>query len=204
MANDSYSKARTALLVIDPFNDFLTDGGKVWPHVKEVCETLGVVSNLEALLAHCRSEGILVVYVPHKHYVPGELDNWAHLTKPQAAIRDHHIFEKGSWGADFKDGLAPAEGDLVASPHWTFSGFAGTDLDTLLRQSGRDHVVICGMRANACVESTARYAVELGYHVTAITDAVGAIGWPAWKATCEVNMPELLHRTMTTKEFIGE
>ena len=117
---------------------------------------------------------------------------------------ERRIFEKGSWGAAWRDGLEPGSDDLVASPHWTFSGFAGTDLDALLRQHERDHVIIVGMRANACVESTARYAVELGYHVTVVTDAVGALGWQAWKATCEVNMPELVHSTLTTAELVGD
>ncbi|GIT23125.1 MAG: hypothetical protein CM1200mP40_28070 [Gammaproteobacteria bacterium] len=64
-------------------------------------------------------------------------------------------------------------GDIEARQHWQSSGFANTDLDFLLKQNGLDHVVLAGMRANTCIESTARYAVELGYHTTMLTDAVG-------------------------------
>ena len=201
--NSDYDPARTALLVVDPFNDFLSEGGKVWPYAREVAEAIDLNENLDRVLAHCRTVGILVVYVPHRHYVAKDFDLWHHLTRPQKAIVEQAIFEKGTWGAGWRDGLEPITGDLVASPHWTFSGFADTDLDKLLRQHKRDHVLIVGMRANACVESTARYAIELGYHVSLVTDAVGALGWEAWKATCEVNLPELVHRTLPTSELLA-
>ena len=42
---------RTALLVIDPFNDFLAEGGKVWPFAREVAEAIGLNRNLERVLA---------------------------------------------------------------------------------------------------------------------------------------------------------
>ena len=193
---------RTALLVIDPFNDFLSEGGKVWPYAREVAEAIGLNRNLEQVIDACRRTGILVVYVPHRHYEDGDFSGWRFVTSPQRAIAERRIFEKDSWGAAYRDGLEPTEGDPVATPHWTFSGFAGTDLDVLLRQHGRERLLIVGMRANACVESTARFAVELGYHVTVVTDAVGALGWEAWRATCEVNMPELVHRTLTTAELV--
>jgi hypothetical protein len=31
MTDNSYVKARTAFLFVDPYNDFLSDGGKLWP-----------------------------------------------------------------------------------------------------------------------------------------------------------------------------
>ncbi len=31
MADNNYTKERTALLFVDPYNDFLSDGGKLWP-----------------------------------------------------------------------------------------------------------------------------------------------------------------------------
>lgn len=41
------------------------------------------------------------------------------------------------------------------------SSFANTDLDYHLRQRDITHVVVAGMVANTCLESTARYAVEM-------------------------------------------
>ena len=34
MTAHTYDKATTALLFVDPYNDFLSEGGKLWPRVK--------------------------------------------------------------------------------------------------------------------------------------------------------------------------
>ena len=38
MAKVAYDKAITALLVVDPYNDFISEGGKVWPRISAVAE----------------------------------------------------------------------------------------------------------------------------------------------------------------------
>jgi ureidoacrylate peracid hydrolase len=38
MAKVTYDKQLTALLVIDPYNDFMSEGGKVWDRLKAVAE----------------------------------------------------------------------------------------------------------------------------------------------------------------------
>jgi ureidoacrylate peracid hydrolase len=38
MANLKFDKEITALLVIDPYNDFISEGGKIWDRVRAVAE----------------------------------------------------------------------------------------------------------------------------------------------------------------------
>jgi ureidoacrylate peracid hydrolase len=38
MAKATYEKEITALLVIDPYNDFISQGGKIWDHIRAVAE----------------------------------------------------------------------------------------------------------------------------------------------------------------------
>ena len=38
MADLKFDKESTALLVIDPYNDFISEGGKVWDRLKGVAE----------------------------------------------------------------------------------------------------------------------------------------------------------------------
>jgi nicotinamidase-related amidase len=94
----------------------------------------------------------------------------------------YSLFEKGSWGGEFHPELLPKEGDHIAQNHWTASGFA--TLDFLLKQHNIDHVVIVGMQANTCIDTIARYAVELGYHTTLLKDAIAAYNWEEIKAYC--------------------
>ena len=75
----------------------------------------------------------------------------------------YSMFEKGRWSGEFYPELSPNELDLIAQNHQTASGFANTNLDFLLKQHSIDQVVIVDMRANICIDATARYAVELGY-----------------------------------------
>jgi len=88
----------------------------------------------------------------------------------------------------------PKEGDHIAQNHWTASEFANTNLDFLLKQHN-----IVGMRANTCIDTTARYAVELGYHTTLLKDAIAAYSWEEIKATVEVNFPAYGHTLLSTE-----
>jgi hypothetical protein len=48
MTARTYDKAATALLFVDPYNDFLSQGGKVWPRVKNIALEVGLLDNLRA------------------------------------------------------------------------------------------------------------------------------------------------------------
>jgi len=53
-AQGVYDPARTGLLFVDPYNDFLSEGGKLWPRVKEVAEQVGLIDNLKTLVKAVR------------------------------------------------------------------------------------------------------------------------------------------------------
>lgn len=198
----TYPANRTALLLIDPFNDFLSENGKLWPFVKETVVDGNIVEHLKSLVNGARKYNIKVVYVPHRHTQKGDYLNWKFFSPSHNGTKNLTVFEKGSWGAEFHPDLQPKEGDLIAQNHWTASGFANTDLDFLLKINDIDHVIIAGMRANTCVDSSARYAVELGYHVTLIKDGIGAFNWEEVRATVETNFPNYGHSLLTTNEFV--
>ncbi len=48
MTTHAYDKEITALLVIDPYNDFISEGGKAWPRIRAVAEANGCVPHLFA------------------------------------------------------------------------------------------------------------------------------------------------------------
>ena len=45
--NPAIDPQRTALLLVDPYNDFLAEGGKLWPMVAEVATSVGLHDNLK-------------------------------------------------------------------------------------------------------------------------------------------------------------
>ena len=46
MAKVTYDKALTALVVIDPYNDFISEGGKIWPRIRAVAEANDCVPHM--------------------------------------------------------------------------------------------------------------------------------------------------------------
>jgi nicotinamidase-related amidase len=81
--------------------------------------------------------------------------------------------------------------------------FANTDLDMQLKQHGITHVILVGLLANTCVETTGRYAQELGYHVTLVRDATAAFSKELMHAAHELNGPTYAHAILTTDELIA-
>jgi nicotinamidase-related amidase len=203
MAETAYARERTALLFVDPYNDFLSEGGKIYPHIKPIADEVGLLDHLRQLDRAIRAADIQVVIVPHRRWEPGDYEDWDHPNPTQRAIMQRHSFARGEWGGDWHPDFAPKPGDLIAHEHWGQSGFANTDLDFLLKQKGITHVILVGLLANTCIESTARYAMELGYHVTLVRDATAAFTHDFMHAAHELNGPTFAHSILTTAEVIA-
>jgi nicotinamidase-related amidase len=198
----AYDASRTALLFVDPYNDFLSEGGKLWPMVAEVAAKVGLHTNLARVTAAARAAGIPVFIVPHHRAEPDDFHGWDHPTPYQLGAAKMQVFAKGSWGAEWHKDFAPQQGDIIVKEHWGASGFANTDLDLLLKQKCVSHLIIIGLLANTCIETTARFAAELGYHVTLVRDATAAFSDEAMHAAHTINAPNFAHVIVTTTELI--
>ncbi|MFE4912613.1 isochorismatase family cysteine hydrolase [Streptomyces sp. NPDC056652] len=198
----TYPPDQTALLIIDPYNDFLSEGGKLWPQAKEVAEGVDLLDHMRTMLAVARERGFRVFIVPHHQTEPGDYLGWDHLSPTQQRVVKGQTFAKGSWGAQWHPDFQPREDELIMHQHWSSSGFANTDLDLMLKQHHIRKVVIIGMKSNTCVDTAARFGQELGFHVTLIRDAIGSFSWDEMKATFEVNAPQYAHAILTTDEFV--
>ncbi|RDK11916.1 cysteine hydrolase family protein [Cupriavidus lacunae] len=203
MSHLSYRAESTALLMVDPYNDFLSEGGKVWPFIKDIAEEVGLLDNLRTITQAVRAAGIKVVIVPHRRWHPGDYECWCHPSPSQQKIMQGRHFAAGEWGGEWHPDFAPQPGDIVADEHWGSSGFANTDLDLQLKQHGITHVAVVGLLANTCIEATARYAQELGYYVTLIKDATAAYRQEMMRSAHELNGPTFAHSIIDTREFIA-
>jgi nicotinamidase-related amidase len=203
MSKPNYSKQTTALLLVDPYNDFLSEGGKVYPRLKPIADEVGLLDNLRRLDGAIRAAGIQVAIAPHRRWEPGDYEDWDHPNPTQQRIMHQHQFARGEWGGEWHPDFAPKLGDIVAKEHWGQSGFANTDLDFRLKQKGITHVIVVGLLANTCIDTTARYAMELGYHVTLVRDATAAFSHELMHAAHELSAPTFAHAILTTDEVIA-
>ena len=197
-----YPAAETAVLLVDPLNEFLSEGGKLHPFTEPIATAVGTVANLKRLVEGARTAGLTIAYALHHATTDGDYDHWKFLNPSHKGTRDLRLFEAGSFGVQVHPDVAPQPGDIMAREHWTASGFAGTDLDFLLRQRGIDRVVIAGNRASTCIDATGSYAVELGYHATLISDAIAAFNQDEMDTTIRVKWPSFGHAVLTTDEFL--
>jgi len=203
MAIITYSKELTALLVVDPYNDFISEGGKIWPRIKAVAEANNCVPNMLKVLGAARQARLRVFFAMHHRYRPGDYETWKYVAPIQRAAWRNKSFEFGTWGGEFRAEFVPAPGEIVAQEHWCSSGFANTDLDLQLKKHGIHQLIVIGLIAHTCIEATVRYAAELGYEVTAVKDATADYSDEMMHAALNINMPNYASAIVSTEEIVA-
>ena len=202
MANPSYSRELTALLVIDPYNDFISEGGKIWDRIRAVAEANYCVAHMLQILKAARKAQLRIFFAPHRRYRPGDYETWKYIAPIQKAAWDRKTFEYGTWGGEIRPEFVPEPGEIVAAEHWCSSGFANTDLDLQLKKHGIHQLIVIGLIAHTCVEATVRFAAELGYQVTVVRDATADYSDEAMHAALDINLPSYASAIVTTDEVV--
>ena len=215
--------SKTALILIDPYNEFLHPDGKLYPAISDSLKKADSIAHLKAVLSNARAKGIPVFYCMHQQTDEHSYKDWTLMNKSLTRIRDNKAFRAGTFGTEYFQGLEPdlGKGDVVVSKHWlsrygelksagvgvllteTNSSFANTDLDYQLKQRGIRHLVVCGLIANTCLEATARYAYELGYEITMLSDATAGFSDEARKVAADMVWPLFANKVVTADEWIS-
>lgn len=201
--NAMYEKDITGLILIDPYNDFISEGGKIWDRIKSVAEANNCVPNMLRVLNAARTAGLRVFYALHHRYRPGDYETWKYIAPIQKSTMKSRVFEDGTWGGEIRSEFKPQTGEIVAQEHWCSSGFANTDLDLQLKKHGIHRLIVIGLIAHTCVEATVRFATELGYDVTVVKDAIADYSDREMSAALEVNIPNYANAVVTANEIVA-
>jgi len=202
MTNLKFEKQITALIVIDPYNDFISEGGKIWNSLKAVAESNGCVPHMLQVLNAARRAELRIFYALHHRYRQGDYETWKYIAPIQKAAWSHKTFENGTWGGEIRSEFTPRAGDIVTQEHWCSSGFANTDLDLQLKKHGIQKLIVIGLIAHTCVEATVRYAAELGYEVTMVKDATADYSDEMMHAALDINIPNYANAVVTSDEVV--
>lgn len=202
MSIPKYDKEITALLVVDPYNDFISEGGKVWPRIQAVAEANNCVPNMLAVLNGVRKAKLRVFFAMHRRYRLGDYETWKYIAPIQRGAWARKTFEYGTWGGEFRAEFAPKPGEIEVKEHWCSSGFANTDLDLQLKKHGIHRLIVIGLIAHTCIEATVRYAAELGYDVTVVRDATADYSDEMMHAALDINIPNYANAVVTTKQVL--
>ena len=202
---------RTALVVTDPQNDFLSPDGVTWGLVGDSVTANGTVEHIEELMAAAKQVGIPLFVSPHYYYPSdhqwqsgGAVETMMHainmFDREGALTTDDFEGSGADWLEQYKQYVEDGE-TVVASPHKVY-GPESNDLAPQLRKRGITKVILAGMSANLCVESHLRELLEQGFEVAVVTDATAAAQAPDLDgyAAALVNFRFLANTLLTTEE----
>lgn len=211
-----FNSDNTAVVIVDPQNDFLSPEGVTWDLVGANVEENNTVANIESMFQAAKSGGYPVVVSPHYYYPTDH--GWQFGGTVETMMHDIKMFDRtgslsldgfeGS-GADWLESLKEyiADGEtVVTSPHKVY-GPESNDLSLQLRKRGIDKVVLGGMSANLCVEAHLRELLEDGFEVAVVKDATAAAQHPDLGdgyAAALVNFGFLANEVLSTKEAIAK
>lgn len=207
------SGGRTALLITDPQNDFLSPEGVAWGVVGESVKANNTVENIDALFMTAKENDIPVFVSPHYYYPTDH--GWQFEGALEALMHTIGMFDRegalttegfqGS-GADWLEQYKKYIDDgatVVSNPHKVY-GPETNDLVLQLRKRGIDKIILGGMSANLCTESHMRELIEQGFEVAVVSDATAAAivaegnGYEA----ALVNFRFIANTVWTTKEAV--
>ena len=176
-------RERTALLITDPQNDFLSPKGVTWKVVGKSVTANNTVENIDSLFKAAKANDMPVFVSPHYYYPTDH--GWKFEGALEKLMHNIGMFDRkgalttegfeGS-GADFLDSYKYYINDgktIVSSPHKIY-GPETNDLVLQLRKRGIDKVILGGMSANLCTESHMRELMEQGFEVAVVKDATAA------------------------------
>lgn len=201
---------KTAIVLIEPQNDFLTPGGTMYQYIADQLKERNVINNLVGLLDGARGK-VKIIYVPFQAFKLGfpELKKGGPGTE---GLRGIEMDMKADWGTgawlegtpgpEIIDPLTPKQGDIIVRGKLTLDAFHSTALNYLLRANEIDTVAFCGFHTNWCVESSARSAYDLGYRVVVISDCTATDTEREQKYAEEVIFPRI-GKVMNSGQFLA-
>jgi len=206
-------KGRTALLVTDPQNDFLSPKGVTWGVVGESVTKNNTVKNIDSLFEAAKANDMPVFISPHYYYptdhgwqFEGALEALMHaigMFDRKGALTTEGFEGSGAdWLEQYKQYINDGE-TIISNPHKVY-GPETNDLVLQLRKRGIDKVILGGMSANLCVESHMRELMEQGFEVAVVSDATAAaiVEEGNGYESALVNFRFIANTVWTTKEAV--
>jgi nicotinamidase-related amidase len=209
-----FNKVDTALVVIDPQNDVLSEQGVSWGLVGASVRENNTIENLARLFSAAKERGFGVFISPHYLYPHDQ--GWqfgAIVEKMMLESKEFFRPDPLGWdgfegsGADWLDQYKPFINDgktVVVSPHKVW-GPQTNDLVFQLRKRGVSKIILAGMLANLCVESHLRELIEQGFEVAVVKDATAGPRHPVigdgYKAVV-INYGFIANAVLTTEDAV--
>lgn len=155
-----------AVLVIDAQREYL-DGQLPLAGVAPALDAIAM------LLKRARAVGAPIVHVAHLGRAGG-------------------LFDPNGLGGQIAGPARPEPAETVVTKGLP-NAFAGTELQTVLKGTGKTTLLIAGFMTHMCVSSTARAALDLGLKAVVLSDATATRALPDPTGSAVIDA-EIVHR----------
>ncbi len=208
------NKNDTALVVIDPQNDVLSEKGVSWGLVGASVKENNTVENLARLFTAAKKYDFEVFISPHYLFpfdqawqfggaVEKMMLEGKEFYRPDPLSLDGFTGSGADWLERYKPFIQDGK-TVVVSPHKVW-GPQTNDLVLQLRKRRVNKIILAGMLANLCVESHLRELLEQGFEVAVVKDATAAPRHPeigdGYKAAV-INYGFLANAVLTTDDAV--
>jgi len=157
-------KSNTAILLIE-FQKTWTEKGIFHKLIKKEYLSRNVLANTKELISVARTKGIKVIQAP---LILDKADKERYKKTPFPA-RLLKRFTKGTWKAEFTDGIYK-KSDIVVQGRCGFDACEGSNLEQLLEENGIDNVYVCGFTTDHCVKETMNSLMKKGFNCFLVSD----------------------------------
>ncbi len=157
-------KDNTAILLIE-FQKTWTEKGVFHKIIKKEYTQKNILSNTKDLISEARKQGVKVIQAP---LILNKEDKERYKKTPFPA-RLLKRFTKGTWKAEFTDGIYESS-DIVVQGRCGFDACEGSDLEQLLKQNGIKTVFVCGFTSDHCVKETMNSLIDKGFDCIMVSD----------------------------------
>jgi nicotinamidase-related amidase len=159
---------RTALVIIDPQNDFLHNEGHYAKKGVDISHMQRTIEPTKALVAEARAQDIPVIWTRHGFRDPVD-GGWIVSLRP--FLQDGGLRED-TWGWEVLSEFDTREEDRYVNKN-RLSAFFQSNLELLLHASNALTVIFCGVLTNQCVASTTKDAMFRDFKPIVVEEATG-------------------------------
>ena len=159
---------RTALVLIDPQNDFLHPEGWYAQRGIDIAHMRRVIEPIKALVSEARTRGVPVIWTRHGFRDPAD-GGWLVSLRP---FLEEGGLREDTWGYEILAELDAREQDRYVAKN-RLSAFFQTNLELQLRAVDALSVIFAGVLTNQCVAATSKDAMFRDFKAIVVEEATG-------------------------------
>ena len=192
----------TALILIGYQNDYFAKDGILTSVIEESANTNKCLDNTLNVLDYSSKSNMLAISTPIIF-----TEGYKELVQPAGilkTIKDVEAFKSGEKGSKVITEILKYGDSVLEIPGKRgLNAFSNTKLDEILNKNNIENLVMLGVVSSVCIDSTARSAFELGYHVTILSDCTAGRTTFEQDYYCE-NIFPIYANVIDHKTFLSE